>query len=144
MEDNPTYLLADTARQMRRAFDERMRALGVTGAQARLLFLLNQHEGEQQGFYADQLEVEPITLCRMIDRLEEARMVLRQPNPADRRSHLIVITEKARQSIAEMRMQATSMADEMFKEISVAERELLVSLLTRVRRRLTEMNAARN
>lgn len=66
------YQMGDSSRLLRRAFDARMRQLGVTGPQARLLLELSKAEGENQGHYAERLEVEPITLCRMVDRMEES------------------------------------------------------------------------
>ena len=66
------FLVSDVSRLMRRRFDERARTSGATGAQWRTLKILERHEGLNQGQIAELLEVEPITCCRMIDRLEEA------------------------------------------------------------------------
>ncbi len=73
--ENIGYLLGDRSRLLRRAFDDRVRAVGVTGPQARLLMYLSRYEGENQGFYAEQLDVEAITLCRMVDRMADAGLV---------------------------------------------------------------------
>ena len=144
MDESPGYLLSDTARLMRRVFDERMRALGITGAQARLLFNLLKHEGEPQAFYAERLEVEPITLCRMLDRMEEVDMVERRPNPADRRSHLIFLTAKARRNSEGIRDQANRIVDAMLEGLSGEERTQLTALLTRIRVQLVEMNSGKD
>lgn len=66
------YRLADNSRQLRRLFDERVRGLGLTGPQARLLLSLDRNPNENQAFYAERLEIEPITLTRIVDRLEDA------------------------------------------------------------------------
>ena len=55
------YRLADNSRQLRRLFDERVGSLGITGPQARLLLSLERSPNENQAFYAERLEIEPIT-----------------------------------------------------------------------------------
>ena len=84
MSDNAAFLMADTARLFRRAFDARARALGVTGQQWRVLVVVSRNPGINQGSAADQLEVEPITLSRMVDRLQEAMVPqpISRPGPA--------------------------------------------------------------
>lgn len=69
MPENIGFLIGDVARSMRRRFDERARKSGATGPQWRTLKILERHEGLNQGQLAELLEVEPITCCRMIDRL---------------------------------------------------------------------------
>src|SRR3546814_5842575 len=85
MSDTLAFMIADTSRLLRRSFDERTRVIGITGAQWRLLFTVSRNEGQNQGATAELLEVEPITLCRMIDRMDDAGMVERRPDPNDRR-----------------------------------------------------------
>jgi DNA-binding MarR family transcriptional regulator len=94
MEENIGTMVAQVARLMRRSFDERARKIGVTRPQWQVLSLLIRHEGINQGGLADILEVEPITLGRMIDRLQEAELVERRPDPADRRAWRLFITAK--------------------------------------------------
>ena len=96
MDENLAAMLADTARLMRRSFDARARQIGVTRPQWRVLSVLRRHEGINQGGLAELLEVEPITVCRMVDRLQEAGLVERRPDPADRRSWRLFLTAKAR------------------------------------------------
>ncbi len=103
MEENIGFLLADVSRLMRRAFDERARSIGVTRPQWRLLAALGRHEGSNQGTLAEMLEVEPITLCRMVDRLQDAGMVERRPDPADRRAWRLFLTPKSRKLSQELR-----------------------------------------
>lgn len=130
--ENIGYLLGDRSRLLRRAFDERVRALGVTGPQARLLFYLTRSEGENQGFYAEELDVEPITLCRMVDRLEESGMVERRRSPSDRRAWLLYLTERSREKIPEMRDCIDQLLEEMLAGISPAERDEFARILTAI------------
>ncbi len=88
-------LLTDNARLLRRRFDRRARVLGVTRAQWEVLKNLYRNEGINQAGMAELLEVEPITLCRQIDRMEEAGLVERRADPGDRRARCLYMTEKS-------------------------------------------------
>lgn|SRR5688572_1864286 len=130
------HLLADNSRLARRAFDERVRADGVTGPQARLLLMLDRNPGEQQGHYADLLDVEPITLCRMVDRLEDGGLVERRPDVNDRRARRLHLTAKSREKLTRLRERLDTMVDEILSGMSTADREEFARLLTIVRTNL--------
>lgn len=130
--DHIGYLISDRARLLRRAFDERVRVLGVTGPQARLLLYVFRQEGENQGYYADLLDVEPITLTRMIDRMAEAGMVERRPDPADRRAWRLHLTAKSRAFVAELRTGIDEMTEDMLAGVSLPDRETLARVLTAI------------
>jgi DNA-binding MarR family transcriptional regulator len=132
------YLLADNSRLSRWAFDQQVRDVGVTGPQARLLLILNRRPGENQGFYAEQLEVEPITLCRMVDRLEEAGMVERRRAPADRRAWQLHLTEKSRKVVARLQQRVDSLVDDMLSGLTSDERAEFARLLKAVGSNLSE------
>ena len=89
------FLLHDIARLMRKKFDQRARALGLSRAQWQVLAHLSRHEGINQSGLADILEIENITLGRLIDRMEDAGWVERRPDRSDRRARLLYMTEKA-------------------------------------------------
>lgn len=131
MDANVGYLLSDSARMLRRSFNEQVRALGVTSAQARLLLLLDRHPGENQAYYAERLEIEPITLCRMIDRMEDAALVQRQPNPSDRRARLLFLTDKSRKEIARIRQALKVLIETMLSGFTPGEESQLMDLLQR-------------
>ncbi|HEY8603355.1 MarR family transcriptional regulator [Tsuneonella suprasediminis] len=132
MENSTAYLLSDSARLLRREFNVRVRSLGITSAQARLLLLLDRKPGENQAFYADRLEIEPITLCRMVDRMEDAGLVERQANPSDRRARLLFLTEKSRKEIARIRQVLKVLMETMLTGFSGEEESQLMGLLQRV------------
>ena len=102
MTETLGFLMSDVSRLMRRRFDERARTSGATGPQWRTLKILERREGLNQGQLAEMLEVEPITACRMIDRLEEAGLVERRRDPADRRAWRIFLTDKARPVLSDL------------------------------------------
>lgn len=132
------YLLSDAARLLRRAFDARVRQLGMTSTQARLLLLLEHSEGENQGFYAERLEVEPISLCRLVDRMEEAGLLERRRDPADRRAWRIHLTERSRQVVDKVRSGLAGMEEEMLAGLDQHQRDSLSDLLERVRANFVE------
>ena len=123
------YLLADNSRLARWAFDQQVREIGVTGPQARLLLTLHRVPGENQGYYAERLEVEPITLCRMVDRLEEASMVERRPDPADRRAWQLHLTDKSRKIVEKLQQRVDSLVEDMLDGLTSAERSEFARLL---------------
>ena len=79
------FILNDTARLLRKRFEQRARHLGLTRAQWQVLSYLARNEGIQQSALAEILEVEPITLGRILDRLEAAGLIQRRRHAADRR-----------------------------------------------------------
>jgi DNA-binding MarR family transcriptional regulator len=138
MAENVGFLMGDVSRLMRRRFDERARKSGATGPQWRTLKMLERHEGLNQGQLAELLEVEPITCCRMIDRLEEAELVERRRDPADRRAWRIYLTDKARPVLAELHDVAGEMIEAALHGLSTAERDALTAALNTIRSNITQ------
>jgi MarR family transcriptional regulator, transcriptional regulator for hemolysin len=126
------YRLADNSRQLRRLFDERVRGLGITGPQARLLLSLERNPGENQAFYAERLEIEPITLTRIVDRLEEAGWIERRSDPADRRARILHLTDKSRGIVTRLRVSVEGLFEEMLAGFDAGEREVFADLLERI------------
>ncbi|MEY4160796.1 MAG: hypothetical protein RLZZ136_1417 [Pseudomonadota bacterium] len=137
MEENIGYLLAQVSRLMRRAFDEKARLIGVTRPQWQVLTLLIAHEGINQGGLADILEVEPITLGRMVDRLQDAGLVERRPDPADRRAWRLYLTDKSRALHEQLRPLADDMIEAALEGIDHAKRSDLTQSMIRIRSNLT-------
>ncbi|MBX3593872.1 MarR family transcriptional regulator [Sphingomonas sp.] len=137
MSDTLGFLIGDVSRLLRREFDLRARRIGVTRAQWRTLKILTRHEGSNQGTLADLLEVEPITLARMIDRLEEAGLVERRRDPADRRAWRIHLTDAAQPLLAQLRDLGDSMLDEMLIGISPDDQRRLLRSLEQIRANLS-------
>jgi DNA-binding MarR family transcriptional regulator len=126
------YRLADNSRQLRRLFDERVRCLGLTGPQARLLLSLERNPRQNQVFYAERLDIEPITLTRIVDRLEEAGWVERQSDPDDRRARILHLTDKSRGIVTRLRAIVEMLSEEMLDGFDAAERRNFAAQLERV------------
>ncbi|RUN76098.1 MarR family transcriptional regulator [Sphingomonas sp. TF3] len=137
MQDSIGFLISDVSRLMRRRFDERARLIGVTRTQWRVLKFLQRGEGINQGGLADLLEVEPITLCRMIDRLEEAGLVERRRDPSDRRAWQIFLTERARPLLEELGHIAEVMLGSALEGVSPAEHDAVMATLQRIHSNLS-------
>lgn len=137
MSDSIGFLVSDVSRLMRRRFDERARLIGVTRTQWRALTTLSRHEGINQGGLADLLEVEAITLCRMIDRLAEAGHVERRRDPADRRAWNIYLTDRSRPLLDQLRGIADEMFDVALDGLDTADQAVLTASLARIRQNLT-------
>ncbi|MDE2405276.1 MAG: MarR family transcriptional regulator [Sphingomonadales bacterium] len=137
MEDNIGTMVAQVARLMRRAFDERAREIGVTRPQWQVLSLLERHAGINQGGLAEILEVEPITLGRMIDRLQEAELVERRADPADRRAWRLHLTAKGDELIRLLQPHAQQTIAAMLEGVDETARAQLRQSLDRMRANLS-------
>src|SRR5271167_3351432 len=87
--------LHDVARLLRTYSDQRARELGTTRAQWAVLARLQRCEGVKQNELAEALDLAPITLGRLIDKLTAAGLVERRDDATDRRAHRLYLTEKA-------------------------------------------------
>lgn len=128
------YEVVDSARLIKRAFNRRAAMIGTTREQWRVLAILDRRgDGPRQIDLAEMLEVEPITLCRMIDRLEDLQLVERRRDEADRRAWRIYLTQKARPVIDELKILAEGFSTEILKGVSADELATTLNTLDRVR-----------
>ncbi len=126
------YRIVDKSRFIRKRFDESIREHELTGPQARLLLLVERQPGERQTVYADALEVEPITLCRMVDRLEEGGWLIRLPDPGDRRARLLQPTGRSREITDALQETIDCMLNDLLGGLTQNEAAELARLLDKV------------
>ena len=138
METIP-FEIGETAHVLRKAFDRLAVGLGVTRAQWKVLFKLTRRPGLRQVELADLLELEPITLCRIIDRLEEAGLVERTRDPDDRRAWRLHVTAQAQPLIDKLQAVGASLVDQAFAGIDPKDIETTRRVLAQARE-----NAARS
>ncbi|HJT07741.1 MAG TPA: MarR family transcriptional regulator [Stellaceae bacterium] len=136
------FLLHDIARLMRKKFDQRARSLNLSRAQWQLLVHLSRHEGINQSGLAEILEIESITLGRLVDRMEEAGWVERRPDPSDRRARLLYTTEKVAPVMERMRELADATRNEALAGLAPAQRDALIDTLIQVRGNLSVRNGS--
>jgi MarR family transcriptional regulator for hemolysin len=129
--NSPTlgFLLHDVARLLRKRFEQNARGSGLTRSQWQVLAYLDQNQGIHQSGLADLLEIEPITLGRIIDKLETLGLVERQPHPSDRRVWQLRLTPQAGPKLAEMRKFGDATRGEALAGVSEADRIRLVKTL---------------
>jgi MarR family transcriptional regulator, transcriptional regulator for hemolysin len=146
METLP-FEIGETAHALRRAFDRMAVGLGVTRAQWKVLFHLTRQPGLRQVELAERLEIEPITLCRIIDRLEESGLVERTSDPSDRRAWRLHVTEQAQPLVEKLKAVGAELSAHAFGGIDPKDIETARQVLARVREnsgRCAAMNRASN
>jgi DNA-binding MarR family transcriptional regulator len=132
------FILHDVARLLRRRFEQHARGLGLTRSQWQVLAHLAQNEGIHQGGLAELLDVEPITLGRIIDKLEARKLLERHQHPTDRRIWLLYLTELAHPLLVRMRELGDLTRAEALAGIPDAERDALLRSLTAMKSNLLE------
>jgi DNA-binding MarR family transcriptional regulator len=146
METLP-FEIGETAHALRKAFDRLAVGLGVTRAQWKVLFRLTRTPGLRQVELADLLDLEPITLCRIVDRLEEGGLVERSRDPDDRRAWRLHVTAKARPLIEKLQAVGAELVSQAFDGIDPKDIEIARKVLAQAREnagRCAAMNRASN
>lgn len=127
------FLLGDAARLVRKRFDMRANALGLTRAQWRVLARLRRREGINQKELADILEIENITLTRHIDRLEAKGWVERRRDPTDRRAWNLYLNPEVQPILNKMRKLSEKTREEALKGMPADTREQLIDILLHIK-----------
>jgi MarR family transcriptional regulator for hemolysin len=131
------FLLHDVARLLRKRFEQKARQLGLTRSQWQAIAYLANNEGIHQAALADLLDLEPITLTRILDRLAERGLIERRQHPTDRRTRLLYLTDAARPLLGQMQKIGDATRGEAFgTDIKEAERQQLLSTLMRMKTNL--------
>lgn len=122
---------------MRTRFERNARHLGLTRSQGQVLVHLADNEGIQQGALAEKLGVEPITLTRIVDRLEEAGLIERLPYRPDRRVRLLRLAPAAHPLIDDIIAIGRVTCDEAMAGLADEDRDRLLDVLSRMKANLT-------
>jgi len=131
------FLLHDVARLLRVDADKRARAHGMTRAQWGILIWLERQPGLSQKELSEILEVEPITVARLIDRLEARGMVERRPDPKDRRIWRLHLSPPAHPVLREIDRQRAQMRDLLTEGLDDATIETMTEALLTMKTTLT-------
>ena len=132
MQDNAPplgFLLHDVARLLRKRFEQNARGSGLTRSQWQVLAYLSKNEGINQAGLAELLDVEPITLGRIADKLEAMKLIERHPDPSDRRVWNLHLTAAANKKIQDARKIGDATRAEALVGISAADKAQLVKTL---------------
>lgn len=142
MPDTPArtfaFLLHDVARLMRTRFDQKARSIGMTRAQWAVLSKVERDEGIRQTDLACLLDLEPITVTRLLDKLATAGLIERRPDPADRRANRIYLTSRAQPVLRQMRTMGEAVLAELLADVSEERLHIVIEALTQVKARLAD------
>ena len=124
-------LLHDAARAVRKRFEARGSAYGLTSAQWRMLVRVCKTEGgAPQMHFAELLEIEPISASRLLDRMESLGWVSRAADPKDRRVRLVFATAKAMGVFADFKPIVDDVYAEALVGLTAEQRNALMDALT--------------
>lgn len=142
MQDDPNksfgFIINDIARMLRRNFDRRAQSLGLTRAQWTVLMHLRRQDGLRQTDICNLLEIQPISLTRLIDRMVKSGWVERRDDVEDRRVKRIFITEKVKPLLSQLRDLGMQVREEALAGLSEKEREHLMGVLLKIRCNVAE------
>ena len=136
VEHSIGFLISDVSRLLRRNFNRRAQELGLSLAQCRALAYLSRQEGVNQVTLADSLEIQPITVVRLIDKLQEMGLVTREPDPADRRAIRLFLTTEAQPLLRRMWELSAETREEAATSISSERRNALIATLNNMKQNL--------
>jgi MarR family transcriptional regulator for hemolysin len=138
------FILNDVARMLRTYADHKASQFGITRAQWVVLVRLDRFEGLKQAELAEMLDLQPITLTRLLDRLAECGLIERRPDPNDRRAKLLYLTPKAKPLLEQLgdlgnELMATALAGVEREHV-----ELMVAQLAIVKENLRQAIQRKN
>jgi MarR family transcriptional regulator, transcriptional regulator for hemolysin len=143
MPNDLLFLLHDLARHSRMEADRRAAAQGLTLAQWKILIHLERQAGLSQKELAEILEVEPITIARLIDRLEARGLVQRRDDPSDRRIWRLHLTKGAAPALKALAHERAAMLEAITKGLSSAEVAAVAAAMERMKENLAAALRAR-
>ncbi|MBN8726677.1 MAG: winged helix-turn-helix transcriptional regulator [Xanthomonadales bacterium] len=136
------WLCQDITQHLRKHFDRRATRFELTRAQWRALKMIRRREGLSQTELAEALELEPIPIGRVIDRLQKAGHVERRADPADRRRWCLYLTAKAQAIVEEMELVSAELRGEALQGVGEADLQTLLHVLARIKSNLVALDGA--
>jgi MarR family transcriptional regulator, transcriptional regulator for hemolysin len=133
------FLLKETSRLYVQRFEQRAGALGLTLSQCKALVYLADHEGISQVQLAELTELEPMTLVRVLDRMESDGWLERRNDPADRRARRLYLKPKGKPLVDEIWHLVVLTCREAFAGIPRKHADLMIESLEKVRSNLASL-----
>lgn len=128
--------LVESSRFLRNYIDQRAKGRGTTRAQWIVLFRLRDQEGLSQVDLADVLELQPISLVRLLDRLVEHGLVERRHDPRDRRANRLFLTASGRQLADDLDSLRDGIATDVLRDVPAAAIETSLKTLRDIKERI--------
>jgi DNA-binding MarR family transcriptional regulator len=143
LEDHSLGLLiGEVVRLLRADFATRAAGTSLTPALWRLLFHVSRNEGGRQTDFAERMELTPVTIGRMIDRLEKQQLLRRVADATDRRASRVYLGRRAQPMLDRLQAIAAETNERAMTGLPPAEREALLGALRRVRTNLQDSGIA--
>jgi MarR family transcriptional regulator for hemolysin len=134
------FMIIDLARLFRQEFEQGVAdaGLAITAGEARTLLYLSRSEGMRQSALAERMHIEPMSLSNFVDRLEARRLVVREPDPDDRRAKRLALTPAAAPLLEQVNVIAAAITAEAVMGISEADARTLAERLGLMRSNLAD------
>jgi len=126
------FILKNLERLYTKRFEALAQELSLTLSQCKALFQLSRNEGISQKRLAEIAEIEPMTLVRILDRMESDGWVERRPDPNDRRARTLYVTSGATPILEQIDKLSAQMRAEALAGLSAEQRNQLMGLLEHV------------
>lgn len=136
------YLIADLSRLYGRVFDRRAAHLGLTRVQWRALKRIHQNEGLTQAALADVMDMEPIAVGRVVDRLQKAGFVERRNDPNDRRCWRLHLSPQSNELMDLIEDVATGLREDSLAEVVPDDLRITLQVLGQIRETLSQLDRA--
>jgi MarR family transcriptional regulator for hemolysin len=128
--------LVESSRLLRNYIDHRAKGRGTTRAQWIVLFRLRQQEGLSQVDLAEVLELQPISLVRLLDRLVEHGLLERRPDPRDRRANRLYLTPSGRQLVDNLDSLRDAIATDVLRDVPADALQTSLKTLVDIKERI--------
>jgi DNA-binding MarR family transcriptional regulator len=132
-EESLAEAFRGVARQLRHQAQRTLAPWDVTPSQARALGVLTRHGPMRLGALSEHLHIVPRSATEVVDALEEARLVVRRPDPDDRRATLVALTSRGEEVAAGIRAARAAEAEGFFARLDEADRTCLARILRTLR-----------
>jgi len=132
--------LVESSRLLRNFIDHRAKSRGTTRAQWIVLFRLRQNEGLSQVDLAEVLELQPISLVRLLDRLVEQGLLERRHDPKDRRANRLFLTASGKQLVDDLDSLRDAIATEVMHDLSKEAIQTSLEALRAVKDRIKALS----
>jgi MarR family transcriptional regulator for hemolysin len=126
------FVVRDVSRLFVAVFERAARELGLTLSQCKVLGHLARNEGISQARLAELSDTDPMTLVRILDRMQQDQWVERRPDPTDRRAHRLYLRDAAQPVLSRMWKIADQCREDALVALSITEREQLMGMLERL------------
>ena len=131
--------LVESSRLLRNFIDHRAKSRGTTRAQWIVLFRLRQQEGLSQVDLADVLELQPISLVRLLDRLVAHGLLERRHDPRDRRTNRLFLTATGRQLVDDLDSLRDAIASAVLQDVPTPAIETSLATLRDIKERIKSL-----